>query len=150
VPQIVGGVIGGLAAILGLSFLILWYYRRRRIQSLRRKTTAALEPLFTQTPPMTQAMTAPVIPRPTRVATILRLSNGKRVVRNIVPGTNLQTEPPQMGQYEIDAGPVNEGDINGIGEALPPQYEQVFRGPQETRRESPCGAGAHDNRGKLR
>lgn len=135
VGKIVGGVIGGMAgAILCILIIWLWFRRRHRIQEQTKRER--LRP-FSPIPQSSQHMdasemanTAPlVVPRFTTI-----ISNGKRIVRRIVPqipqDTRMATVP---GQFAVDAGPVNDSASSDVGQVMPPQYEQVFGGSAEDR-----------------
>lgn len=121
---IVGGVIGGLAAI--LSFLSLWFwYRRRhwRMQSSNRRDT--LQPFSLTEHQMAQTGSNPQEPPlPRRITTVI--AGGKRIVRHVLPTTR-EREARSRSRYEVDAGPADSRTDGG--ETMPPQYEQVFREP---------------------
>jgi hypothetical protein len=81
--------------------------------------------------------------RNTKIATLI--SDGERIVRNIIRPATRGTDQPRVRRREIDAGPVNE-EASDTGETLPPDYEQVSRNQNRAQEGEPSrGTGLNEN-----
>jgi hypothetical protein len=141
IGAIVGGIIGGLTAL--LAILTVWYWcwrkRRRAQEDLSSKGDFDPQPQFTSFAGTVSTSESPPSPRTGEAAHTKRRHiysiRGERMghVHESSFSSSDQTILPRNSatvRREADAGPLSSQNAQSEEYTLPPEYEQVFRGTE--------------------